>query len=98
MLSTDSEADFATASSPPTQRNRQIRFQSPVGDDVLLFQRMAATEQLSCLFEFDVRLLSRRPDIGPAEVLGKRATVTLDYPGGGSRYFNGYICRFEYCG
>jgi type VI secretion system secreted protein VgrG len=98
MLSTDSEAGVAATSLAPIQRYRQIRFQSPLGDHVLLFQQMSATEQLSRLFEFDVRLLSKRSDIPPAEVLGKRAAVTLDYPGGGSRYFSGYICRFEYSG
>ena len=98
MLSTNSDTGLAGSSTSPTQQQRQIRFQSPLGPDVLLFERMSATEQLSQPFNFEVTLLSKRPDIRGAEVLGKRGTVILDYPGGGSRYFNGFICRFEYGG
>src|ERR1700674_4461356 len=98
MLSTNSDTGLAGSSTSPSQQQRQIRFQSPLGPDVLLFERMAATEQLSQPFNFEVTLLSKRPDIRGAEVLGKRGTVILDYPGGGSRYFNGFICRFEYGG
>ena len=70
MLSTNSDTGLAGSSTSPSQQQRQIRFQSPLGPDVLLFERMAATEQLSQPFNFEVTLLSKRPDIRGAEVLG----------------------------
>jgi type VI secretion system secreted protein VgrG len=100
MLSSSASPSSPPAgTSNPTQRLRQVRFDSPLGPDVLLFERMTAVEDLSRPFEFEVRLLSKRSDIRPSEVLGQRGNVTLDKPRGGvSRYFNGMICRFEYVG
>src|SRR5260370_42546983 len=93
MLSTNGDTGLAGSSTSPSQQLRQIRFQSPLGPDVLLFERMTATEQLSQPFDFEVTLLSKRPDIRGAEVLGKRGTVILAYPAGGSRYFTASIDR-----
>lgn len=76
-----------------TQKQRMIAVASPLGEDVLVFGRMTATEQLARLFEFDVELFSERHDIRPADMLGKNMTVRLELPQI-TRYFNGFVTRF----
>jgi type VI secretion system secreted protein VgrG len=71
---------------------------TPLGDDVLLFSKMTAREQLSQLFEYEVDLLSNRSDISLDEIMGKNVTVKLELPGGGTRFFNGYVTRFAQAG
>lgn len=82
-----------------TQKHRMIAVNTPLGEDVLVFGRMTATEQLSRLFEFDVELFSEKTDIQITEVLGKNVTVRLEMPNKrGTRYFNGFVTRFGYIG
>ncbi len=84
-----------------TQKHRFFAVNTPLGEDVLVFGRMTATEQLGCLFEFDLELLSERTDIELSEVLGKNMTVRMELPevrGAGTRYFNGFVTRFSYLG
>lgn len=84
-----------------TQKHRLIAVNTPLGEDVLVFARMTATEQLSSLFEFDLELYSERTDIELSELLGKNVTVRVQLPearGGGIRYFNGFVTRFHYLG
>ena len=51
------------------QAARPVEIITPLGDDVLLFQRMTATEQLGRLFEFELDLLSKEPDIKFEDIL-----------------------------
>ncbi|HRD48340.1 MAG: type VI secretion system tip protein VgrG [Candidatus Competibacter sp.] len=84
-----------------TQKHRIFAVGTSLGEDVLVFGRMTATEQLGRLFEFDLELLSERTDIALSEVLGKNMTVRMELPearGGGTRYFNGFVTRFSYLG
>jgi type VI secretion system secreted protein VgrG len=84
-----------------TQKHRFFAVNTALGEDVLVFGRMTATEQLGCLFEFEVELLSERTDIELSEILGKNMTVRMELPearGGGTRYFNGFVTRFSYLG
>ena len=84
-----------------TQKHRAFAVNTSLGEDVLLFWRMTATEQLGRLFEYELELLSERTDIALAEVLGKNVTVRMQLPevrGSGTRYFNGFITRFSYHG
>ena len=84
-----------------TQKYRLIAVNTPLGEDVLVFARMTATEQLSSLFEFDLELYSERTDIDLSELLGKNMTVRVQLPearGNGTRYFNGFVTRFYYLG
>jgi type VI secretion system secreted protein VgrG len=83
---------------PATQSHRQFAVSSPLGRDVLLFQRMRAAEQLGRLFEFELDLLSERRDIDPDDLLGQNVTVRLELPGEGARYFNGFVSRFVQTG
>ena len=82
-----------------TQAQRSIGLVSPLGDDVLLFRRMTATEQLSRLFEYELDLLSENHDIKLEDVLGRTMTIRLDLPDSDEpRYFNGYVSHFGYVG
>lgn len=84
-----------------TQKRRIFAVNTPLGEDVLVFYRMIATEQLGRLFEYEVELLSEKTYISLADVLGKNITVRMQLPearGGGTRYFNGFVTRFSYLG
>jgi type VI secretion system secreted protein VgrG len=81
--------------SQATQTNRHIAIFTPLGDDVLLLQRFAAHEQISGLFEFDLDLLSEQHEINFNDIIGQKVTIRMDLPGGGQRYWNGFISRFE---
>ncbi|MFZ4789476.1 MAG: hypothetical protein ACOYMW_00970 [Candidatus Competibacteraceae bacterium] len=61
-----------------TQKHRMIAVSTPLGEDVLVFGRMTATEQLGRLFEFDLELFSERHDIRPADVLGKTYALAVE--------------------
>jgi len=73
---------------------RAIEIVTPLGNDVLLFHRMHASEELSRLSEFDLDLLSEHGDININQILGKNVTIKLETQGEGVRHFNGYVTRF----
>ena len=73
---------------------RVMEISTPLGEDVLLFHRMTAREELSRLSEFQIALLSDKGDIDLDKILGKSVTVKLELPDDKTRYFNGYVTRF----
>lgn len=77
------------------QEARPVEITTPLGDDVLLFNRMTANEELGRLFRFDLDLLSKEPDIKFDDILGQNITVRLTLPGDKERYFNGFVSRFS---
>jgi len=81
-----------------TQANREIAVSSVLGEDVLLFRRMSATEGLSTLSEYSVDLYSERSDLQVDDLLATQMTVAVDLPKGGQRYFSGMVTRFIYTG
>jgi type VI secretion system secreted protein VgrG len=83
---------------PVTQANREVNVTSALADDVLLFDRMSGAERLGQLSEFRVQLLSIKPDLKIADVLGKPMGVHLDLPEGGQRHFHGIVTRFASTG
>lgn len=82
----------------PTQANRNISVKTILDDDVLLFHRMAATEQLGGLFNFDLDLLSANPEINFQEMLGQSMTVQYQRLDKEIRYFNGIVSCFTQAG
>ncbi|WP_319577111.1 type VI secretion system tip protein TssI/VgrG [uncultured Desulfobacter sp.] len=78
-----------------TQTTRHIAIDTPLGEDVLLLQRFSAHEEMSCLFTFDLDLLSKDYEIDFEDIIGQNVTVSMELPGGGKRYWNGFINRFE---
>jgi type VI secretion system secreted protein VgrG len=83
---------------PPSQGTRSISVNTTLGPDVLLLASMTAAERLSAPFEYELALLSEKIDIGADDLLGTPATVALQLPSGGRRFFNGYISRFSQVG
>lgn len=77
------------------QAARQVEITTPLGDDVLLFHRLTATEELGRLFRFELDLLSKEPDIQFDKILGQNITVRLTLPDDKERYFNGFVSRFS---
>jgi type VI secretion system secreted protein VgrG len=66
---------------------------TPLGED-LLFHGMHAYEEMSRPFEYQLDLLSVKPNIPLDDILGKNVTVKLALPDDSTRYFNGYVTRF----
>jgi len=78
-----------------TQAERAVAVITPLGEDVLLFRRMTATEALGRLFKIELDLLSKNANIKFEDLLGQNVTVRLELPQGQTRYFNGFIGRFS---
>ena len=78
---------------------RVMEITTPLGDDVLLFRSMSATEEMGRLFEYQIEVLCEKNDVNPDKVLGKNVTVKLELTeGGGPRCFDGYVTRFGLVG
>lgn len=80
------------------QSTRTISVNTELGPNVLLLANMSAKEHLSRLFEYELDLLSEQIDIRADDLLGKPATVALQLPSGGRRFFNGIFYQFAYVG
>jgi uncharacterized protein involved in type VI secretion and phage assembly len=59
------------------QTERPIEVSTPLGEDVLLFRRMEASEELSRLFEYELELLSKNKAINLEDLIGQNITVRL---------------------
>ncbi|UCF94635.1 MAG: type VI secretion system tip protein VgrG, partial [Desulfobacterales bacterium] len=77
------------------QTARPVEIFTPLGEDLLLFHRMTATEELGRLFQLELDLLSKDPNIPFEKLLGQNVTIRLDLPNDKVRYFNGYVSRFR---
>ena len=71
---------------------------TPLGEGVLLLQRMTAREELSRPGVFEIDLLSEQGDIDANKILGQKVTVKLKLSAGNFRYFNGFVTRFQQSG
>lgn len=80
-----------------TDEIREAWFTSPLGDDALLFHRMNLVEELGRLPRMQLELLRPTEDdeIAKGALLGKKVTVKVQLLGGGFRYWNGWVTRFE---
>ncbi|MEE4379854.1 MAG: type VI secretion system tip protein TssI/VgrG, partial [Candidatus Competibacteraceae bacterium] len=82
-----------------TQKHQLVAVNTSLGEDVLVFRRMHANEQLSRLFEFQLELLSENNEIQLEQIIGTNVTVRVELPEGmGTRYFNGFVSRFSHNG
>ncbi|KAA6187361.1 type VI secretion system tip protein VgrG [Thiohalocapsa marina] len=81
-----------------SQQARELSVSTSLGDDVLLLRGMAASEQLSRLFEYQLELVSEDIDIRHSDLLGQPATVRVSLLDGGQRYFSGIVSRFSQVG
>ncbi|MEW6381909.1 MAG: type VI secretion system tip protein TssI/VgrG [bacterium] len=80
---------------PYTQDDRLIAIDTPLGKDVLLLSGFRGAEGLSCLFGFELDLLSENHKITFEDIIGKPATISIALADGDKRYFHGLIARFS---
>ena len=81
-----------------TQANRAISVKTSLEDDVLLFHRMTANENLGRPFHFKLDLLSTDSEIKFQEMLGQSITVQYQRLDKEIRFFNGIVSQFSQAG
>lgn len=81
-----------------TQENRLLALKTPLGEDVLLLERMTGHEAISRLFNFTLDLLSEKKNISFTDIVGQNVTLRVALGDGKARYFNGYVSRFAQSG
>jgi type VI secretion system secreted protein VgrG len=85
-----------------TQANRLMSISTPLGEDVLLVNKLRATEAISELFRFEVELLHEENEAGTEptivdiqKILGEAITVSIIARDGVSRNFSGIVSNFS---
>ncbi|MEZ6136495.1 MAG: type VI secretion system tip protein TssI/VgrG [Pirellulaceae bacterium] len=76
------------------QATRSLNITTPLGEDAVQLTRFTGEEELSRLFQFNLRLISTNSNIQAEQIVGKNITFSLDYDDGQRRYFNGFVQRF----
>jgi len=91
------QATPSSVASPdsPTQENRFLGIETPLGGDVLLLTSFNGGEELSRPFVYHLEMLSRSDSIDPDEVIGRRVTVRIGALDGEPTYFNGFVSQFS---
>ncbi|SFD89451.1 type VI secretion system Vgr family protein [Massilia yuzhufengensis] len=82
-----------------SQHNRLMQLDFPLKDGppaILLPNKLAAHEEVSRGFRFDVEVLSDDPRIPLKIMMGRMVTLSLVREDGSLRYFNGYITEFRF--
>lgn len=74
-----------------TQADRLLRISTPLGEDVMLPEKMIVHEQINGLFEIEVLVKSKRTDIKPDEIVGKMVDLSLEIAIGQRRPWNGLV-------
>jgi type VI secretion system secreted protein VgrG len=64
-------------------------------EEALLFHAMHGREELGRISDFEVSLLSEKPDVNLDGILGKSVTIHLGLPDDSTRHWNGYVTRFS---
>ncbi|HSE91341.1 MAG TPA: type VI secretion system tip protein TssI/VgrG [Candidatus Binatia bacterium] len=83
---------------PETQGDQFISLTTPLGDDVLLLQKLTGHEGISQLFNFRLELASEKAPIGLESIIGQPVTVSMTLSDGSKRYFNGFASQFGQTG
>jgi len=78
-----------------THASRLLRFDSPLGDDVLQLEAFEGSETLSQGFEYRLDLLSHEEGIDPLEIVGKAVTFHVIGDGDTTRAWHGHVRRFS---
>lgn len=78
------------------QDTRQLRIDTPLGKDFFLLQNFAGKERMSCPFEYEAIVLSAESAVDGSMMVGQPVAITYFDEEGGSRFFSGYVSRFEY--
>lgn len=76
------------------QSQRLISVSTPLGKDELLLEAIEGSEALSGLFEYSLHLLSKKPSLSFAGIVGKPACVQIETKSA-SRSIHGFVCEFS---
>jgi type VI secretion system secreted protein VgrG len=77
------------------QAKRPIELFTKLGEDVMLFHSMSATDQLSGLFEYRLEMESADEKVKFEDILGQNVSIRLTLHDDEKRFFNGYVTRFS---
>jgi type VI secretion system secreted protein VgrG len=83
---------------PDTQGGQFISVTTPLGDDVLLLQKLTGQEGISQLFKFQLELASEKAPIRLELIIGQPVTVSMTLSDGSKRYLNGFVSQFAQTG
>jgi type VI secretion system secreted protein VgrG len=76
-----------------TQKERTLKIDTPLGEDVLLMTGFSGTEEMSRLFRYTLQTISSDIAIKPAGIVGKSVSFAVKRADGSLRWFNGIVCR-----
>lgn len=77
----------------PTQANRRIAVETPLGKDVLILTGFSGQEEMSRLFSYRLNMVSLRDAIAATDLVGKNISFSAVLPDGSPRHFNGFVSR-----
>jgi len=77
-----------------TQVNRPLRIYTPLGDDVLLLERLTGEEAISRPFEFQVDLLSESDSVSASSLISQPVHVEIDKASGDPRIIHARVSEF----
>ena len=85
---------------PYTQANRPLQVTTPLADDSLLVTGFRGTEELSCLFSFELSLIAENSTtIDFSKLVGHDISLSVATTGDGAntqwRYLSGICARFS---
>lgn len=78
------------------QLQRQLRIDTPLGEDALLLQRVSGTESLSQPFQYRAVVMSEDSSVDGSALVGKRVSMTYFCESGRNRQFNAFVSNFRY--
>lgn len=84
------------------QKGRQLLINTPLGEDFLLLKEFSASETISELFSFQLKLVHEENTadliptvIDPKKILGQPFGIKINMPDKTSRYFNGVVSHWR---
>ncbi len=84
------------------QKNRQLLIDTPLGENFLLLKEFSASETISELFSFQLKLVHEENAVNlqptvvdPKALLGQPVNITINIKDGTSRYFNGVVSHWR---
>ncbi len=84
------------------QKNRQLLIDTPLGEDFLLLKEFSASETISELFSFQLKLVHEETAVNliptvvdPKSLLGQPVSIKVNITDGTSRYFNGVVSHWR---
>lgn len=83
---------------PASQSRRAAQFNTPLGEDALLFRSLNGFERLSVPFEYRISALATNREIDLDSVLGAVCTLTTQITPSDRRYFHGRCAQIGFVG